>query len=456
MGGRARRPSSGRRSRRGSGAIQLVDVADQALDGVTLGNAFAARLTHPGPQLGIGGELGQPFDERLDVSRRHEEAVDALADDVGHAAHARRDDGAAGGERLDHDDRRSLVRRGQDERVESLVPVRDVLLVAEEEAVADDPELARALLDVVAIRPVADEQECRVDAAFAQSSDALEHVVGALDARHPPDPADHEPIRRDPEPRARGRTGHLGLHALAELDSQADDAELLSGRNPERDEVVAHLRADRDEPGRHPRQQPLEQAKRLRLERAEVAVEDMAVKRVDDDRRPGGACEERRHTPHRARLRRMRVQDLRPLLADQAGKSKHRKRVPDRRDLPRQRVELDDLDAELLRHIRHRALAARERAGDERRLVASLREPRREVGDVERRAAHVQARDHAQDADRLSRQGIRQFGGARPRSRRSAPSRGSPVRPRCRRRSRAGRPRGVARSAARPACRAAR
>ena len=285
---------------------------------------------------------------------------------------------------------------------------------------------------------------------------ALEHVVGALDARHPAHPADHEPLRRDPEPRARGRTGHLRLHPLAELDSQADDAELLRRRDPERDEVVAHLRADRDEPGRHPRQQPLEQAKRLRLERAEVPVEDMAVERVDDDRRPGGAGEERGQTPHRARLRRMRVQDLRPLLADQAGEPEHRKRVPDRRDLARERVELDDLDAELLCHVGHRALTARERAGDESRLVASLGKPRREVGDVERGAAHVQARDHAQDADRLSRQGIRQFGGARPRSRRPAPSRGSPVRPRCPRRSRAGRPRAVARTAAPPACRAAR
>ena len=54
--------------------------------------------------------------------------------------------------------------------------------------------------------------------------------------------------------------------------------------------------------------------------------------------------------------------------------------------------------AELLRDERHRLLAARQRPGDERRLVAAVGEPGGEIGDVERRAADVESRDHAQDA----------------------------------------------------------
>ena len=54
--------------------------------------------------------------------------------------------GLPASERLDRADRRALVRRGQHERVERGVERRDVVLVAEEEATANDAEVVRELL----------------------------------------------------------------------------------------------------------------------------------------------------------------------------------------------------------------------------------------------------------------------------------------------------------------------
>ena len=66
-------------------------------------------------------------------------------------------------------------------------------------------------------------------------------------------------------------------------------------------------------------------------------------------------------------------------------------------------------DAGALGDEPHRLLAARDVAGDERRLVAALREAAREVGHVQRGTAHVQTCDHPQDADRARGHGARAY-----------------------------------------------
>jgi len=67
--------------------------------------------------------LGARRVDRLEALARElgldEEAVDAVADHVRHAADSRRDDRAAAGERLDRADRGALVRRREHERVEA-------------------------------------------------------------------------------------------------------------------------------------------------------------------------------------------------------------------------------------------------------------------------------------------------------------------------------------------------
>jgi hypothetical protein len=51
------------------------------------------------------------------------------------------------------------------------IPGRDILLVPEEETVAGDPEIVGALLEPRPVVAVADEQEQRVDAAFAYADE---------------------------------------------------------------------------------------------------------------------------------------------------------------------------------------------------------------------------------------------------------------------------------------------
>ena len=113
------------------------------------------------------------------------------------------------------------------------------------------------------------------------------------------------------------------------------------------------------------------------------------------------ACEDRRDAADGPGLRGVRVQDLRPLLPDQPREPDRRDEVAERRDLPAELVDLHDLDVPRCRDERHRVLAARERAGDEHRVVAPLPQSLREIRDVQRRPAHVQAGDHAQDFDRV-------------------------------------------------------
>ena len=72
-------------------------------------------------------------------------------------------------------------------------------------------------------------------------------------------------------------------------------------RDAERDEVVAHLRADGDEARRRAREPPLDRRGSAAVaSRAEVAAQDVAVEGVDDDRRPRVAGERARR-PGRAR-----------------------------------------------------------------------------------------------------------------------------------------------------------
>src|SRR5438132_1693635 len=97
-------------------------------------------------------------------------------------------------------------------------------------------------------------------------------------------------------PAARASIALTGVPSFDELDPEADDDEALGGRDLQRHEVVAHLRADCDQ-GRRPAGEPaFEEAEEQRTHRPEVAAQDVPVERVHDDRRLAPAGEERRDT----------------------------------------------------------------------------------------------------------------------------------------------------------------
>ena len=152
--------------------------------------------------------------------------------------------------------------------------------------------------------------------------------------------------------------------------------------------------------------------------RAEVPAQDVSVERVDDDR-PRSSREERREPSDRAGLRRVRVDDVRADVAQDPREPERRDEVVHRGQLAGEPGQADDLDARAVRDPLHRLLAARHVAGDERRLVAARGEPLGQVRDVERRAADVEAGDHADDPHGS---GIGRRRHARERSRRATAS----------------------------------
>ena len=154
-------------------------------------------MSHSFAQLGIARQPYEPVGQVVRGARLHEEPVLALHDDVRNAPDPRGHDRPAGGERLDRAHGGPLVRRRQDEGVERSVERRDVLLVADEERLAHDAEVVRALLELRSIRPIADHAEHCVDAFVAQALERDEDVVRALHGSHASDPPDSEPIRLD-------------------------------------------------------------------------------------------------------------------------------------------------------------------------------------------------------------------------------------------------------------------
>ncbi len=204
---------------------------------------------------------------------------------------------------------------------------------------------------------------------------------------------------RDPVQAPVVRVRSWAAEPLLERDPEPDHHELLVRRDSELDELVPHLRADRDEHVGGPRERPLHLPEERGAPRAEVALEDMPVKRVQDDRRTGAAGEEGGGASDGSRFRRVRVQDVGTFAADQLGDPQDRARVVQHGDLALELGDAHDGNPQSLGQERHRVLAPRERACDEGRVVAARLEARGEVGDVDRRPAHVEARDHPQDAN---------------------------------------------------------
>ena len=112
------------------------------------------------------------------------------------------------------------------------------------------PSSLRELLEPLAVGAVADHAQRRVDAAVAQARERAQHVVAPrlTPVMRPIQPTTKRSSADAHHPaRALGAASLGGGDALVELDPEPDDGELLGRRDAERDEVVAHLRADRDE-----------------------------------------------------------------------------------------------------------------------------------------------------------------------------------------------------------------
>ena len=172
-----------------------------------------------------------------------------------------------------------------------------------------------------------------------------------------------------------------------------------SGRDAQPDELVADLGADGDQAVGRAGEDRLDRAEHERARPPEVAAEDVPVERVhhDGSARPG---EQRGSAPDGAGLGGVRVDDVRLDPPDDPRQPPRGDGIADGRELAGEAGQPDDLDAGAIGDEGHRRLAAPDLPGDERGLVAALREAAGEVRDVECGSSHVEPRDHAQDTGR--------------------------------------------------------
>ena len=241
-------------------------------------------------------------------------------------------------------------------------------------------------------------------APLVQKPNCAQNVVGALDGGHPPDPADGESIRRRCRARRGARRPARRPPCARRARCRAARPQSCDGRrDADRDELVAHLGADGDR-GHRSRARGRARSSRYAslLRRAEVALERVAVERVDDDRGARRARRGGRPPADRAGLGGVRVEHVRALLSDQPREVTDGRRIA---RAARPRAAAPGIDSTSI--PRCSATKAIDASPSEISPAASVvdvaarREALGEIGDVERRAAHVEAGDHAQHANRF-------------------------------------------------------
>ena len=181
------------------------------------------------------------------------------------------------------------------------------------------PSSCAAPLELLAVGPVADHAERRVDAVVAQAPEGEEHVVGPLDRGHPADPADDEAVVGDADSARLSRRPSVRRDALVELDPEADDDEPLGRRDPERDQVVADLRADGDQRV-VPRASQRSSRRKTRVGTGRSSRAARGRGRCARRSAAVTAGEQRGDAADRARLGGVRVQDVRALAAGSAAR----------------------------------------------------------------------------------------------------------------------------------------
>src|SRR2546425_1265153 len=194
-----------------------------------------ALASHAPAEVRIAEHRVEAAGQRLGVAVRNQEPGDAVPDRGGQAAHARGDDGARAGHRLQGHHPERFVVRGQDRRVGSDVigPQRLLGLGADEaHGVAQaQPRRPPAQLGLVTVERLvgvpADDEEPQAAPAVPQAGDGVEQRVEPLD-RGDATRGEHDRALAEPE----GGPG-LGAGARAEelgVDSARDDGGAAGGR----------------------------------------------------------------------------------------------------------------------------------------------------------------------------------------------------------------------------------
>ena len=140
--------------------------------------------------------------------------------------------------------------------------------------------------------------------------------VDPLDLGHPSDHRDHLGVLRNAQPLPR-RPADLGTLVVAfregrEVEAEPHHLHLRGRRDAEPDQILPHLLGHGDDAGGAASQEAFDACQQARGPRRELALEDVAVERVDDDLGPDPGSQPRGEPAERSGFRRVRVHDPRP------------------------------------------------------------------------------------------------------------------------------------------------
>ena len=255
--------------------------------------------------------------------------------------------------------------------------------------------------DLVEMRPklaVTDDREMHARVALGQPRRGREEDIVRLDRDEPTHDAYHRRVGGDAEVGA--QPAAPSVHHVVEIQAESDHGH-LSPADAKAVEVGRNLRADGDETRRHAPQCTLDQKEERGRHAAEVAVEDVPVKRVHDDRHARQPCGRASQRPG---FRGVSRDDDRPLAAEVPVKPHDRADVGERVQGASQSGHVDHPGAGGHRLALQRALTL---GGLPRQqhCVELRRRVRRQDRHVSRGTADVHAGD---DPGELRRSGSRQ------------------------------------------------
>ena len=228
-----------------------------------------------------------------------------------------------------------------------------------------DAQPPRERLELGPLLAVADDHQADAPISPPGLGDRLEQQVELLDRHDPADERAEELVVSDAELLAGRGPGLLPtVDEAVEIETQRDDREPLTIGDAEADQVGDRRLADPDQPVGALRQRALEAPVEPVLGRAEVALEDVAVERVDQ-LRPGTWRDHRGLATEETRLGGVGVDDVGTEAADDPDELGERDRVVDAVDGLHQIGEMEHPGALALGEVGGRLLPGGQPAVDE-------------------------------------------------------------------------------------------
>jgi hypothetical protein len=343
-----------------------------------LANALAAVRAQPAPKHGILEKAFEGGGEPNGIPRRDEQAGLAVGHRLGHTADRAGDDGQLGRHGLEDRDRQSFRGAGQHEDVGARQQLVHVAAVADEHHHSFKPEPADLSLQPRTPGAVPDDHrgEPRPDAA--ERANEGERILRPLQA-------------------ADGHERRLGVVAAVRRregsDTVADHDRPLWVADASGESRSALALGDADRDRRERAHQPLG-ALVQRSGNAGMSGEGPAVHGEDPDGHAGQGGGE---SPEHAGLGAVRVEDVRPLAAEEHDELEQSAQVPPRAQRPADVLELDGSRSGATRSLQQRTGTV-SRDDD----VELLDEGGEERGDIRLSAAGLGERDDDQDPGALA------------------------------------------------------